>query len=371
MKNSITKIIYHFFICKFHSIKSHRGGWMLTTLFLKDYKKFHLKDYFKIIKSHTIGWSYDDYLVCGINNKNYKKYLSTKQYCSMHPLNGSYSSYIDDKLILKYILNGTNAGQYMPDYYYQFSEKGNIIPLMDLESRYASIQGYEGLDILLKEKRILAFKLIKSSLGVGFYRVEYKDNNYFMNDEKMDKKTFFHKLSQLKNYIVTEYLIAHPDIAKFSGKSVGCLRYVIGRNYEREIVDIYSFMRFGTNKSKFIENYNSGGVLVIINDGKYEYGNILDFDQNINCKIYNHPDSGIKLEGKIPFWNDIVKAAHQIAETIPQLTYMGIDFCVTNCNKIKIIEINSLTSLDSLQTDKSIFDMDTAGSFFKEKLKQI
>ena len=49
------------------------------------------------------------------------------------------------------------------------------------------------------------------------------------------------------------------------------------------------------------------------------------------------------------------------------MCYMGIDFCITNENKVKIIEINSLSSLDSIQTDKSIYET-AAADFFKERL---
>lgn len=56
-----------------------------------------------------------------------------------------------------------------------------------------------------------------------------------------------------------------------------------------------------------------------------------------------------------------------MAKVMPQMVYMGIDFCITNDNKVKIIEINSLTSLDSIQTDKSIYDT-KGGEFFRERL---
>ena len=44
---------------------------------------------------------------------------------------------------------------------------------------------------------------------------------------------------------------------------------------------------------------------------------------------------------------------------------MGIDFCVTNDNGVKI---NSLSSLDCIQMDKSIFKID-GGELFRERLK--
>ena len=107
--------------------------------------------------------------------------------------------------------------------------------------------------------------------------------------------------------------------------------------------------------------------LPIIHDGKFTDGNILDKDTMKNIIITKHPDTGLPLRGEIPHWNEIKKAAHIVANVMPEMDYMCIDFCVTNNDKIKIIEINSLSSLDSIQMDKSIFET-KGGEFFRERL---
>lgn len=45
-----------------------------------------------------------------------------------------------------------------------------------------------------------------------------------------------------------------------------------------------------------------------------------------NQVIDAHPDTGGALQGEIPLWSNIKQAAHVVAETLPQMTYMGIDF---------------------------------------------
>lgn len=112
----------------------------------------------------------------GLTDKTQKSYLSTRDYCSLHPLNGNYSSWIDDKLTLKYILHGTEAGQYMPNYYFELMHDGRVVGLMDLDEKYE--ESFNGVVELLIDKKHLAFKLLKSSLGVGFYRAEYKDGMF-------------------------------------------------------------------------------------------------------------------------------------------------------------------------------------------------
>lgn len=369
MRNSLLKEIYHILLCKRYKRLTFRGGWMLTHLFYEDYKK-RKGSLWKIALAHINGWSYSDWSILGITNKNKNTYLSTKDYCLLHPLNGSYSTWIDDKLTLKYILSGTEAGKYMPDYYYHITDNGNIISLMDLDtSKYHC--NVEDIINLLESKKLLAFKLIKSSLGVGFYKAEYiSGEGYFLNGKSYSKEELLNEIKFLRSYLVTEYLVPHPEFAKFCNKSVGCLRFLLGRKLNGELKDLYSFMRLGTIRSKYVENYNSGGVLLILRNGYYSFGNIIDDNLFINKVIKYHPDNGIKLEGNIPLWDKIVEAAHEVANIIPQLSYMGIDFCITDDNKIKIIEINSLTSLDSIQLDQSIYNT-SAGEFFKERLELI
>ena len=86
-----------------------------------------------------------------------------------------------------------------------------------------------------------------------------------------------------------------------------------------------------------------------------------------NIRIQNHPDTSLPLQGEIPHWSEIKQAAHIIADAMPQMSYMGIDFCVTNDDRVKIIEINSLSSLDCIQTNESIYAT-PGGEFFKERL---
>ena len=88
-----------------------------------------------------------------------------------------------------------------------------------------------------------------------------------------------------------------------------------------------------------------------------------------NIIITHHPDTGTELKGIIPLWNGIQKASADFCEHFPQLNYLGFDFVVTSKNEVKILEINSLTSLDSLQLAGSILDSKN-GSFYKDRMKE-
>lgn len=368
MKNSFTKRIYHSFVCKYYGMNTFRGGWMLAHNFYLDYKNNSIKKYFTIAKCHLKGWSYVDWNIIEPSKENEKKYLNSRDYCSLHPINGIYSSWIDDKLTLKYILNGTDCGRYMPNYYFLLEDDERFVPLMDVDKRYVQ-KGMDGFIQLINDKGILALKLMKGSLGEGFYKLQKQDDKYLLNEIELTEKELRMKMSELKGYLVMEFLTPHPAFAKYSEKSVGCLRYLLGRRLNGDLQRIYSFMRIGTKESGSVENFVAGGILMpLSSNGEFHYGyRIVESKEKVSkINVTKHPDNGLALEGIIPLWNEVENAAKKVADLMPQLSYMGIDFCLTDKEEVKILEINSLGSLDAFQIENSILDM-PAGDFFKER----
>ena len=216
----------------------------------------------------------------------------------------------------------------------------------------------------LHENGELAVKRLAGSLGEGFYKAAYCDGKYKLNAEELDREGFQNRLLELKGYLITEYLRPHMAMSPFSANTANTIRYLIARDGD-EWRMVKSYIRFGTKRSGFVENYAAGGVLCFISDdGVFVNGNIYDFASGDNKIIYNHPDTGAELKGSIPLWTELVQAADDFCRQFPQMKYLGIDFVVTKNNGIKILEINSLTSLDALQMQGSLLT-GKAGNFYK------
>ncbi len=366
MRNSTIDKIYHWYVVKRYSMHTNRGSWMLTRSYINDYKWGGVNDYIKIHKAHKAGFCYNDYLILDIDNRT-DKCLTTRDYCSLHPFNGNCSAWIDDKLTLKYILNGTSLQQYMPEYYFQINNSNSILPLTDCPTEFTDTV-IDNIIRLLENKKCLAFKKIKASLGVGFIKAEFvQDNSYRLNGISYSREQLREELYKLTDYLVMEFLEPHPQFAKFSKESLGCLRYLVGRRLSGELVEILSFMRLGTKQSGSVENYNAGGILTYVKNGMYNGGHMLDVKIMKDISIIRHPDNNEEIKGYIPHWDEVKGVALKIACLLPQLSYMGIDFAITKDNKLKILEINSLTSLDCMELEESVYDM-PQGEFFKERL---
>ena len=260
---------------------------------------------------------------------------------------------------------------YMPKYYYQVNDSGNVLALSDAPNEQKGQCTAESIIECLKTTGELAVKRISGSLGEGFYKASYKDGKYYLNDKVYSERELVKAIGELKDYLITEYLHPHKDLVPYCADTANCIRYLIGRDDNGEMKRIKSFIRLGTVASGFVENYNAGGVLCYINEnGDFENGNIFDSHSGRNRIVSEHPDTKQQLVGKIPLWSEVQNAAEQFGVTYPQMQYSGIDFVITNKNEVKILEINSLTSLDSLQLDGSILKM-PQGEFFKQHLKTI
>lgn len=346
------------------------GARLLGGVFRQDYKK-HKDAFLKVYSIHKHGYSWDDWHVNELTKESCATYLRTACYYAMHPLNGQYSHWIDDKLTLKYLCVGTSLDRYMPKYYYQINSNGKVLALPDAKHKKDACCSAEDIIRMLENLGELALKRMAGSLGEGFYKAIYKDGVYYLNDAKYSKDELMKKFEELKDYLITEYLHPHKDMISFSADTVNTLRYLIGRDSKGKMNLIKSYIRFGTKASGFVENYAAGGVLCFVSDkGDFEYGNLLDIKKMRNNIIHEHPDTKIELKGKIPLWNEIQMVAKEFDDFFPQMDYLGLDFVVTNKNEVKILEINSLTSLDTIQLQGSILKT-PQGEFFQKRLKTI
>lgn len=363
--NKILIKLYGLYLARKHKM-SNWGGRVLADVFLRDFKKSTLS-FKEIVKIHDKGFSLEDWIFCKINEKNYCTYLSSAQYMSLHPINGEYSKSIDSKLALKDLCVNTHMNKYLPEYYFKIDKNGKVVVLSECPIEYKSAKA-ESIISLLETKKELAIKLVTGSLGEGFIKAEFKDGNYILNGKQLDKDTCLKRIQDLRNYLITEYLKPHADIAKIFPYTTNTIRYLVGVD-NGDIIIIKKHIRFGTMNSNFVDNYAAGGVLCFIDDnGYFAIGNVINEDKRSNKEITHHPDTGSLLNGVVPLWNSIENISKEFCKTFPEFKYLGFDYVVTDDNKIKILEINSLTSLDTLQLDGSIL-RGKIGHFFSNLLE--
>lgn len=298
----------------------------------------------------------------GLTNENVHLYVSDFDYYRMYPINGQFRSWIDDKLTTRYILNPYK--EYLPEYYcYLNNEK--IIPLID----GMFIKNYEDIIGLLKEKGELALKLVAGSLGVGFHKIQYKSGSFYIDSKITTENNLSNFLKKLDNYIVTEYIKPHEEIRKIYPSTANTLRVMVINEVGVKPIIANGFIRFGTKSTGEVDNASQGALFTIVdvNNGFYSGAKRIVNNTLIDCNI--HPDTEIKINGKIPNWALIIGQLKEIGAYLSQLSYMGFDIVITD-DGFKILEINSHQDIKWYQYFYPLLSDNPSKAFFERLINE-
>jgi hypothetical protein len=137
----------------------------------------------------------------GLDNQNYRKYLSDWTYYHSQPVNGSYSTWIDDKLTMKYILQPFD--KFLPRYYFQLDKGGLVARLMDCpDGCDGSLESVLGL---LEKEGCLAVKPIIGFRGSGFVKLSCIEGQFGLNSDQVSRESVVSFLEQAKGYATQQF----------------------------------------------------------------------------------------------------------------------------------------------------------------------
>lgn len=292
------------------------------------------------------GFTAEDVHCLGLNEDNYRDYLSSKDYHSLDPIDPFTKRLVDGKLVIPYTIGG-RFKEYLPKYFCWIFDPDTIIPMNDnIVDSWNDVEDY--LKKLIDTEKCLAIKPYTGGGGLGFVKMEKIDQRYFCNgDEILDFSSFVKEISD--KYLVTEYIHQCDEFNNVWADSAATLRVItISKNNTQK--SFVTYVRFGTAISKGACNLASGGVAVPFDwetgeyrDGFYRY---LDYCEDGRYIMENHPDSGVSLKGKsIPHFDKVKKLVDDICGFLKVHTFFGFDIMITN-DGVKICEINSHPSLD-------------------------
>ena len=313
----------------------------------------------------------------GLNEENYHNYLPDWNYFMMHPINHHFKLWVNDKLTLKYVLNSNGCEDSMPDYYLYVENDNTYTYLMDAPESVKRDKDF--ISNLLKEKGCIAMKPNSgTSGGLGFIKLELRDGKLFENNKSIDVERYNEIISNMPNYIVTQYVKQHKDLAKIWGDSECTLRVIMAKlpknNYsdEAEWTCTVSFARFGSSISGGASNLSSGGIGIGFDFETGEYNDFAvrykKFCEDGNTILYCHPDTNVVWKGgKLPNWEYVKEMLKKICGHISSLSYLGFDVIITESG-MKLCEINTHPASDYAQVMCGpILAKENARKFFEGK----
>ena len=293
----------------------------------------------------------------GLTEGNYQDYLPDYHYSMMHPLNNHFLKWLD-KLTLKYVLDNESCHELMPDYYVYIENDlcgGRWTYLMNCPSDISRDKDF--LWNLLRKQSILAMKPNSgTSGGLGFIKLELRDNVIYENNKIIDMARFEEIRDTMRNYIITEYAHQHHDLARVWPGSECTLRVIMCKDPTEDKYAsatwscAVSYARFGTETGEGASNLSSGGIGVgfdfetgVLYDNAIQYRK---FTKDGNWLMSCHPDTGVVWKGFVlPNWQYVKSKIDVLCQHISSLDYLGLDIIITE-DGMKMCEINSLPSVD-------------------------
>ncbi len=290
----------------------------------------------KVIKMKLKGFTPDEYVLYNLQKNNIKNYISEKERWYTRRINERYSIILDDKLIFyevfkKYFKIPKNI----------FYIKENMI--IDLNGNVIKSQM---LKEIIKKYKALFLKPIIGGGGIGIFKVSF-NNNYKLNDKNIKFNDLYNFILKHDGFVATLAIKQKGYANKIYPKSVNTIRIITFYDSNTATVNILEALhRFGTSKTKIVDNASSGGIFAKIDIQTGELSEARDYKNDCFVK---HPDTKHLIKGVIiPNWNKIKIKCIKVAKMFPYIPYMAWDI-VINSNEFEVIEINASTDLTLFQ----------------------
>ena len=127
------------------------------------------------------------------------------------------------------------------------------------------------------------------------------------------------------NFELEEIIKQNSSVAAIYPDAINTVRVVtILKNGVPNVICAY----FRIGNGKFVDNFNSGGMVAPVNEFT---GEVMDRAIDKNKNLYEtHPQTGAKIKGfKFPDWDKAIAMCKEAAKIVPQMGYIGWDVCFT------------------------------------------
>lgn len=309
------------------------------------------------------GFYADRVLFYGLTKENLHKYMPDFIHDTLHPINEGYSSMIDNKMQLPFLLK--DFSEYVPIHHYLLYNSEMIG--LSSNDQYRGAYDPGKLLSFLKMNNKLIIKPLAESGGEGVLLIETCPGSFLLNGILCNENEMLRHLANLDHHIVCQFVEQHQYANELYPLTTNTIRFITMHDYKEHKAFIGAcFHRIGTSQTIPVDNFGKGGLLCSIDMESGIIGRALAWS-NVNGVTFQerHPDTEVCFSGKmIPSWDHVKAEVMRMAEQLAFLPYMGWDIVITN-NGFKVLEINSLPTL-LWQIHNPISDNPMAKEFYRQ-----
>ena len=322
--------------------------------------------------AHDHGFYAESACSYGLNDNNFANYLTDYDYYKVWPLNGWTRIWINDKLTLKQLWDGSEFGELMPKYYFYTAQHG-LLSLMDNPNKEGSVANFVQT---LKKVGTFACKPCNGTTAIGFFALSYREGKFYFNEDEIEECQFEQIITDHPNYIFTEYIRPAQYLKKYSDQ-IHTLRIVTLNSHGDNPIIAGGYLRF-PNKNNGEANYSVLGekdidrfnLFVELNPETGWFGNAKKTFINKVESTSIHPDTGAIIDGYIRNFDKLKQMVLGIAQRFNTLEWMGFDIGVTE-NGFKCMEINSHPGIKYMQIFHPFFENPLLERYFKSRIEKM
>jgi hypothetical protein len=324
--------------------------------------------------AHEQGFLAESAYAYGLDEHNVSQYLSDYDYYKIWPLNSWSRIWINDKLTLKYLLDGTEYADFMPKYYFYSTPEGlhvlvdaprqNIVPTLD-EFR-----------AVLSEVGEMGCKPCNGTTSLGFHHLACQGDGFTLDGEPISAADVDAFVTGHPNYVFTEYLRPSDQFRAYA-PTIHTLRVMTINEHGYDPWIMGGYLRL-PNKLSGEANY-----IIVADENRDKFNVFLDYDGQTGAygpgkltyvdravPTNTHPDTGLPLSGLIEDYDALRDTILGVCRRFSTVEYMGFDIGFTPDGP-KCMEINSHPGIKYVQIFHPLMARESTHDYFSRKIARV
>lgn len=326
--------------------------------------------------AHSKGFLVEYASAYGLNEENYKEYLSDYDYYKICPLNSWARIWVNDKLTLKYMLHGTKYEKFMPAYYY-YSMSDGLRVLVD--NPYYSDADAHTLDAFVKtlvDIGEFACKPNNEAMSKGFFKLSFINGKFDINGKEATESDIKKFVVDHPNYVFQEY-IRPTGVYSEIADTIHTIRLVVLNESGNNPKIKRGYIRF-PSKWSGVANYvaldgKNPDIYTIYADfnvdtGEWGNAKLIFADHTVDARY--HPENNIELSGKVDDYDKLKELILGMSSHFNTLEYIGFDIGITE-KGFRLMEINTHPEIRGLQVFGSVNRDSELKDYYCRKVEKI
>ena len=284
---------------------------------------------FDKIKYNLLGFTNEDYHNYDLKHRDYHEFISYRERWRLEYINGRFAGILGEKLLFERIF-----GRFIKvPHIFCWVKKGAFI---DMDTG----KTVDLLSIAESRKTLIAKPTRGDGGGVGIHRIDAADGNCFIDGKAVSAEELVRTASSWEEYIIVDFIRQAPYAETIYPESTNSIRVVTAQRKNGAFEVLFAFHRFGSERSKPVDNFSSGGLFSLID---MESGQMSAAKQKITPQewLSEHPDTCRRIEGiTIPGWDGVKKKLLHVHQCFPYYTFLAWDVVIDQNGDPCVLEIN-------------------------------